>query len=416
MTSLDTLSEIYQMIADRIARSPGNQFLADLVEVISNTLGSDVTFVGLYDDTKSAIETQYLFQDGVFAENFIYPLAGTPCDGVLCEDACVIERDAMTLFPEDKALAEMGVVAYAGAPLIGNQGLPIGIIVTMKRSEFERPDIAVPLMQLFASRAAVLIERNKLISDLEVARAKAEAADRAKTRFLAMMSHELRTPLNAIIGYSDALRGGHLGVSLDHSVQEYIGEINQAGRHLLLLVDDLLDYSRVELDELEVDPTWFPLDDLVADVVNHTAADLVEKDLVLDRAIPEAASVRFDRRHLRQILINLLSQAIQHAPADSSMTISFQPETEAKGWLVLRASWTVPEPPTGSSPFEVETRPTGGPYVRPEAFGLGSAVIRALCKVNQERLEVETPPGEGTVRRISLPFRVVDGGDRQAVA
>jgi cell cycle sensor histidine kinase DivJ len=236
----------------------------------------------------------------------------------------------------------------------------------------------------------------------------ADAAARARSRFFASMSHELRTPLNAVLGFSDAMRLRMFG-PLPAKYAEYAEDIHNSAKHLLDLVGDLLDVSKIEAGRYELEFTRFD------------AREAAEGAARMMRPAAEAGQVRFeldagdapieveaDLRALKQMLLNLTSNAVKFSGAKGVVKLSMGVED---GMLVAAVSDTGPglssdEISRLARPFE-QTRE--GRLHASRSSGLGLALVKSLCELHGGRLEIESEPGRGAVFRMRLPVLAKDG-------
>jgi cell cycle sensor histidine kinase DivJ len=234
-------------------------------------------------------------------------------------------------------------------------------------------------------------------------RAEAEAANAAKSRFLAAMSHELRTPLNAIIGFSEILATEAGGPIDDARKADYARIIHDSGRHLLGLVNDILDLSRVEagaymLDLEPVDPA-----DLVAGCVEMMQMEAARRTIAIrTRLAARLPSVEADRRALRQILLNLIANAVKFTPEGGRVQVALRAEADR---LVVRVRDSGP----GMGPEELKR--LGEPFFqagdadqRARGSGLGLAVVKGLVGLHGGAFEVESTLGHGTSVTVRLPL------------
>ncbi len=242
-------------------------------------------------------------------------------------------------------------------------------------------------------------------AELTAQRETAEAANRAKSAFLASMSHELRTPLNAIIGFADVLAQGYLG-ELARRQQEYVGDIRSSGEHLLNLVNDLLDLSSVEIGRQVLVITECKFDSVAVAAMSMVLPQAEQAGIRVDFE-PTCIILRADERALTQILVNLLGNAIKFSPpggwialraAQHGDGIRIEVEdsgpgmTEAERTSALAASLTASAGP--ADPYKA--RPKGG-------AGLGLAICRRLIEQHNGRLEIESERGSGSTVYVVLP-------------
>jgi PAS domain-containing protein len=243
-------------------------------------------------------------------------------------------------------------------------------------------------------------EERAVRAELERARAAAEQASLAKSRFLATMSHELRTPLNAVIGFSEALRAG----GMPRHAAEMAASIHEAGTHLLALIDDILDATRAEVGALPVlaEPTIPAAAAEAAARLLHSAAEQAGVAIAV-RAPVELPQVLADPRRLHQILTNLVSNAIKFSPAGGTVTLSAA--ADAGGGL----EFAVADRGIGIAPEDLErafqpfTQLDSSPARRYGGSGLGLHLSRVLAEALGATLALDSAPGEGTIARLRFP-------------
>jgi len=239
---------------------------------------------------------------------------------------------------------------------------------------------------------------------MKQARDEAESASRAKSSFIATISHELRTPLNAIIGFSELLHRELLLKSREPRQAEYSRIIHDSGQHLMSLVKDLLDVSKIEAGRLTICSEPFRIRDVIKSSVDtlHPAASA--KSIVIDVSIAgELDEVVADRRACKQMLMNLLSNACKFTPAGGKIHLS---ATTADEHVVL----SVRDSGIGISAEHVSR--LGQPFYQVdssytrqlEGAGLGLAIVRGLVELHNGRLEIESEPGNGSCFKLILPL------------
>ncbi len=251
--------------------------------------------------------------------------------------------------------------------------------------------------------AAVVITRDisesiALEHALEIARAEAERHDAAKSEFMSRMSHELRTPLNSVIGFSQLLQME----SSDPDVLRMLGHINNSGQHLLNLINEILDISRIESGRVIVTLRAVSLDDLVRDCVGIISPQASERDLEVEIGEITDALVRADKQRLRQVLLNLLSNAIKYNRPQGRVVVS----TELTGDHVRLS---VADTGLGISPEMVERLFIPFDRLNVEATGiegtgLGLALSKNLTEAMGGTLTFDSTPGKGSIFTIQLPI------------
>ncbi|WP_296815793.1 HAMP domain-containing sensor histidine kinase [Brevundimonas sp.] len=243
---------------------------------------------------------------------------------------------------------------------------------------------------------------------LEAARAEAEALHQGKSRFLANMSHELRTPLNAVLGFSDIMRQRMFG-PLPERYLEYATLIHEAGGHLLDLINDVLDMSKIEAERFELSRERFDAREPASAALRLMRLQAYDKDIDLRAALPaDPVMVEADKRALKQMILNLLSNAVKFTPRKGSVTLTL----EARGGVL---EFSVADTGVGVSPADLER--LGRPYEqvgdnekRAMGTGLGLSLVRAMAELHGGRMGVESTLGEGSVFTVRLP--VVEAAPR----
>jgi len=240
-------------------------------------------------------------------------------------------------------------------------------------------------------------------SELRRAKEAAESANRSKSLFLANMSHELRTPLNAIIGFSEIIQGQMMGPLGDHRYLDYARDIHDAGKHLLGIINDILDMSKIESGKFKLDAEWTDLGELVEGVLHMVRARAREAGLTLHTAATGLPPVFCECRVLRQVLLNLIGNAIKFTPAGGSIDVNAK--MTADGGIVVSVSDTgvgiAPQNiPLALMPFgQVELTLSRAH----DGVGLGLPLSQRLTELHGGRLEIESTVGRGTTVSVTLP-------------
>ena len=203
------------------------------------------------------------------------------------------------------------------------------------------------LMSEFSDHFGIAVTRQKSSIALRAAKAEAELASKAKSEFIANMSHELRTPLNAVIGFSEMLRSKTS--DNPERVREYAGYINEAAEHLLALISSILDVSKIQAGKLQVDRSHINPDPIVRSCLLITEIKAREKGITVEASLPQGPlSVYADPLRLKQVLINLMSNAVKFTPDNGKVAISVTPGAD-------EISIEISDNGVGMTALEIET-------------------------------------------------------------
>src|SRR6266851_2571330 len=266
---------------------------------------------------------------------------------------------------------------------------------------------ACALHQQLRARQDAHRQLSETVRELENARRTAEESSRVKSQFMANMSHELRTPLNAIIGFSEVIRDAHVG-PVDVRYQGYAQDIHSSGHHLLDLINDVLDLSKIEAGRLTLHEEPVDLAKLAGDCQRLLAERFRTAQLAFAIELsPHVPCVRGDELRLKQILLNLLSNAAKFTPAGGRVVLAV--EATPEGAIRLSVSDTgvgmrPEEIPLALQPFRQVDSSLNRRY---DGAGLGLPLARTLAELHGGRLAIESAPGEGTKVSITLPARRV---------
>jgi signal transduction histidine kinase len=303
-------------------------------------------------------------------------------------------RDAMT---------GSGLRAVLAVPLVREGRLLGGLVVARKNPGRFGPEV-VDLLKTLAAQSAIAIQNARLFSELGEKGRELEAASRHKSEFLANMSHELRTPLNAIIGFSEVL-GERMFGELNDKQAEYIQDILSSGRHLLALINDILDLSKIEAGRMELELSRFDLPAAIGGAVILVRERATRHGLTLDVTVDDQIGPFVgDERKIRQVLLNLLSNAVKFTPEGGRVAVRAAP---ANGSVEISVSDTgIGIAPEDQEAIFQEFRQVGTDYARKrEGTGLGLALARRFVALHGGRIWVKSRLGEGSTFTFTLPVR-----------
>jgi GAF domain-containing protein/DNA-binding response OmpR family regulator len=313
-----------------------------------------------------------------------------------------VQKDPEYAFDEaQKMFAFRTVLAV---PML-REGIPQGVIALTKTEVEPFTDKQIALVETFADQAAIAIENVRLFEEIQDKSRQLEEASKHKSQFLASMSHELRTPLNAIIGVTEMLLEDARDFKREDEL-EPLDRVLRAARHLLALINDILDLSKIEAGRMELHLESFPLVPLIEDVAK-TIEPMATKNanrLVID-CPPDLGAIHADQTRFRQALLNLASNANKFTE-NGTVTITARPrQVDGRDWITIAVTDIgigMTEEQMGrlfqefSQADASTTRKYGG-------TGLGLAISRHFCRLMGGDITVESKPGEGSTFTIRLP-------------
>ena len=260
----------------------------------------------------------------------------------------------------------------------------------------------IQVVETFADQAAIAIENVRLFNEIQEKSRALEVASRHKSEFLANMSHELRTPLNAIIGFSEVMLERMFG-ELNERQEEYLKDILSSGKHLLTLINDILDLSKIEAGKMELERGSFSLRTALENGVTMIRERASRHEIALSLALGEGLdAVSGDERKVKQIVYNLLSNAVKFTPDGGRVDVSAE---QANGAVQV----TVRDTGIGIAPedqqriFEEFSQVGRDPERSREGTGLGLTLSKRYVELHGGKIWVESAPGQGSAFSFTLP-------------
>jgi len=305
--------------------------------------------------------------------------------------------------PLNEMIVRAGYRARLLVPLVAPDGV-IGALVVRRRKPGEFPKATIDLMQTFAAQSVLAIQNARLFSEIGEKSRQLEVASQHKSQFLANMSHELRTPLNAILGYTELIVDGIYGQVPDKA-QATMERIQSNGRHLLGLINDVLDLSKIEAGQLTLSLADYSIKDVVHNVYGAVESLATAKNLALKVELPkELPMARGDERRLTQVLLNLVGNAIKFTDVGE---VAIKTST-ADGSFTVAVRDTGPgiaEADQGKI-FEEFQQADSSPTKKKGGTGLGLAIAKRIIEMHGGRLWVESELGHGSMFCFTVPVKV----------
>ena len=317
--------------------------------------------------------------------------------------ADILDEAAYDVVRVRNVMARLGYRSVLAVPLLREERI-IGALTVWRRQVGEFPADVVNLLQTFATQSTLAIQHARLFRELEQKSRELELASRHKSEFLANMSHELRTPLNAVLGYTELISDSIYG-EVPEKIRDVVTRIDKSGRHLLGLINDVLDLSKIEAGQLTLSLGDYSMRELVQTILVATESLAAEKKLALKIDVgADLPRGRGDERRLSQVLLNLVGNALKFTEAGEVRVRAGLED----GRFVVAVADTGP----GISPSDQErifeafqqvdsslTRKKGG-------TGLGLSIARRIVELHGGRLWVESAPGKGSTFSFTVPVRV----------
>jgi signal transduction histidine kinase len=299
----------------------------------------------------------------------------------------------------------MGMRAVIGAPMLW-EGEGIGSIIVCRDFPGAFSEKEIALLRTFADQAAIAIQNARLFREIQDKSRQLEIANKHKSEFLANMSHELRTPLNAIIGFSEVLLERMFG-EVNDKQDEYLKDIHASGRHLLQLINDILDLSKVEAGRMELEASRFRVPESIDNAMTLIRERAQRHGITLGKDVdPAVDEVVADERKFKQILLNLLSNAVKFT-ADGGRVDVLARRTPDALEVAVRDTGIGIAAEDQKLVFE-EFRQVGNDYTKKqEGTGLGLALARRFVGLHGGTITVESEPGKGSTFTFTIPWRDV---------
>ncbi|RZL91515.1 MAG: HAMP domain-containing protein [Variovorax sp.] len=346
----------------------------------------------------------------------VLPLSsGTVVGRAFVERRTVHVEDVAKLIESDypdsrEAQTRQGFRTVLAVPLV-REGVSVGIIAVLRKEVQPFSNAEVRLVETFADQAVIAIQNARLFQEIQDKSHQLAIANQHKSEFLANMSHELRTPLNAIIGFSEVLTEQMFG-GLNDKQMEYLQDIHSSGQHLLSLINDVLDLSKIEAGRMELDLSAFDLGLLLDNATILVRERAQRNGLSLSIDVGDGLEEWVaDARKLKQVVVNLLSNAVKFTPAGGTVRLSAS-RVEVGGRAVARIS--VADTGVGIAPEDQALvfdafRQAGGDYLRKaEGTGLGLPLAKRFVELHGGTITVDSRPGDGATFTVLLPLQTLE--------
>jgi signal transduction histidine kinase len=301
-----------------------------------------------------------------------------------------------------EALLQAGRRTVLALPLLREEHVIGGLVIT-RNVAGEFPVEIIDLLKTFATQSALAIQNARLFRELADKSRQLEVASQHKSEFLANMSHELRTPLNAIIGFSEVLTDRMFG-ELNEKQDEYLKDIYASGTHLLSLINDILELSKIEAGRMELELTDFDLPTAIDNAIMLVRERAARHGISLHKSFDERlGQIQADERKVRQVVLNLLSNAIKFTPEGGRIEVQAVPRD---GLVEVSVSDTgIGIAPEDQEKVFEEFRQVGTAAKKIEGTGLGLTLCRKFVELHGGRIWVKSRLGQGATFTFTIPVR-----------
>ena len=341
-------------------------------------------------------------------EGMRLPLNETYCETVKNTMSPLVIKDATKSeeFKNHPDYVKYGFRSYLGVPLFIEDEL-FGVFCSFNKTPHNYTKSDLILLQLLSKRLELEFIREKYEIGLRFAMMEAEAANKTKSEFLANMSHELRTPLNSIIGFSDFLLQSKTGPLLDKQ-KRYIENITKAGEHLLSLISDILDLSKIEAGKMKLELAKFNLKELIEGCIALFKEKSIRHNIILDYVLEIKGDIVADEQKIRQVLLNLISNAFKFTPDRGSVYVyARKAQDEAAGSFI---EISVVDSGIGISKedqkklFQPFQQIDSSVSKKHQGTGLGLNLCKKIIELHGGRIWIESDTGKGCRFMFVLPL------------
>jgi signal transduction histidine kinase len=411
VSELQALGEVGQAISSTLDLQT---VLSTIVARATQLSDTDAGVIYEYDDQREVFlprATEHLEAE------IIETLLATPvrkgegATGRLAEVQEPIQLPDILVAPSESrvrgALVRTGYRALLAVPLVREEHL-LGALTVLRKVSGEFAPEVIELLRTFATQSALAIQNARLFREIEIKRRQLEAASQHKSQFLANMSHELRTPLNAVIGVTDLLLEDARDLNRADEI-EPLERVLRAGRHLLTLINNILDLSKIEAGHMELELDDFHLSPAIDDALLLMRERAGRGGLALERHVDgRVGEIRGDERKVKQVLLNLLSNAVKFTPEGGRIDVR---AALVDGTVEISVTDTgIGIAPEDQEVVFEEFRQVGKAEKKAEGTGLGLALCRKFVELHGGRIWVKSQVGHGSTFTFTLPVRQGDRG------
>jgi len=393
-SSVETSPEVLDYIVQGTSAVAAQSFFEGFVKHVHQAVQAPIVFVCSLSEDRTRARTIALWLGDQLAENFEYELEGTPCGNVVGKEICQYPRGVAELFPEDEVLVEMNAQCYLGVPFFYASGEPaghMGIIDTRPRDDM---DTVCAVVQIFANRATAEIENLKVQASLEASNAELQRSNQALAEFASVVAHDLKEPLRIVSCFTELVLDRYKD-QLGGDGEKFITFAHEGAKRANQLVDDLLDYSRLDGERR----AWASVDTREAVALSLSNLRVAVADIGATIEVGDLPTIQGHSGHLVRLFQNLISNALKFHGAEP-LVVRVSAEREEGGWHLRVAD-------NGQGIREDDLERIFGVFVRAHSrdypgTGAGLAIAKRIVELHQGRIWAESVHGEGATFHMVL--------------
>lgn len=398
--ALSKNEEMFRALIGTSVGEIGQDFFNNIVIKLAEWLNTDCIILGQFAG-KNKVVAVPMYLDGKIIQDFSYDLQDTPCDLTTKKGYCIYEENVLPLFPKSKDLISIGAQGYVGTALYNKNGEPSGVLCAISRNKLQLPPKAKEILGIVGARVTAEIERKKAYLDLEISEAKLKEANAAKDRLFSIIAHDLINPFNAILGFSELLLENISINNLD-MIRKYALAINDSSNKSLTLLQNLLEWSRVNADRIAFNPENFNLADIFKSVIDFLNNSALQKKITLSQTVKSDLNIFADKNMIATIIRNLVSNAIKYTHSDGKITLSATIENNETKISVSDTGVGI-KSADAEKLFSIENNISIPGTNNEKGTGLGLIICKEYVKKHNGEIRVDTEVGKGSIFSFTIP-------------